>query len=91
MLVLIIITTMALGILIGYLLRKYDCSLVSKISTLSVWVLLFLLGIEVGGDKSIINGLHTIGFEAFVLTIGGVVGSVLLSWFLWIYIKRKDK
>lgn len=91
MIVLAIIGTMAVGILIGYLLRNKDCGFISKVSTLSVWVLLFLLGIEVGGDDKILHGLHTIGLEAFIITIGGTMGSILLAWLLWVIIKKRQK
>ena len=41
------------GIGFGWLLRKQNCSWIQKIITLLIWVLLFLLGIEVGGNKKI--------------------------------------
>ena len=64
-----IIGLMLTGMLLGYLLR--------------IWVLLFILGIEVGGNEQIIKGLHTIGLEAVILTIGGTLGSVIAAWALW--------
>lgn len=51
--------------------------------TVLIWVLLFILGIEVGGNEQIIKGLHTIGLEAVILTIGGTLGSVIAAWTLW--------
>lgn len=42
-----------------------------------------ILGIEVGGNEQIIKGLHTIGLEAVILTIGGTLGSVIAAWALW--------
>ena len=45
-------------------------------SALLIWVLLFLLGIEVGSNPRIISGLQTLGLEAIVLTFGGSLGSV---------------
>ena len=45
--------------------------------------LLFILGIEVGSNEEIIRGLHTIGYEAVVLTLGGTLGSVIAAWALW--------
>jgi len=37
----------------------------------------------VGGNEQIIKGLHTIGLEAVILTIGGTLGSVIAAWALW--------
>ena len=53
------------------------------IITLLIWLLLFILGIEVGSNEEIIRGLHTIGYEAVVLTLGGTLGSVIAAWALW--------
>ena len=58
-------------------------SKIHKVITVLIWVLLFILGIEVGGNEQIIKGLHTIGLEAVILTIGGTLGSVIAAWALW--------
>ena len=79
----IIIGIMLTGMLVGYLLRNKRLLWIHKIITLLIWTLLFLLGIDVGGNEQIINGLHTIGLEAVILTIGGTLGSVIAAWALW--------
>lgn len=58
-----------------------------------IWTLLFLLGIDVGSNESIIKGLHTLGIEAFLITLAGVVGSTLSAWGLWylLYIRKKKE
>ena len=53
-------------------------------------MLLFLLGIEVGANPRIINGLQTLGLEAVILTLGGSAGSVLFAWALWRYVSAKQ-
>ena len=68
------------GMLLGYLLRKRDLKKIHPIITLLIWLLLFILGIEVGSNEEIIRGLHTIGYEAVVLTLGGTLGSVIAAW-----------
>lgn len=72
-----------MGILLGYLLRKRDLKKIHQIITLLIWLLLFILGIEVGSNEQIIKGLHTIGLEAVILTLGGTLGSVIAAWALW--------
>ena len=52
----IIIGIMLTGMLLGYLLRNKRLSWIHKIITLLIWILLFLLGIDVGGNESIIKG-----------------------------------
>ena len=78
-----IIGLMLTGILLGYLLRKRDLKKIHQIITLLIWLLLFILGIEVGSNEQIIKGLQTIGLEAVILTLGGTLGSVIAAWALW--------
>lgn len=90
----IIIGIMLTGMLLGYLLRSKRLSWIHKIITLFIWILLFLLGIDVGGNDSIIKGLlHTLGLEAVIITIAAVIGSILCAWGLWylLYIKNRGK
>ena len=76
----IIIGIMLTGMLLGYLLRSKRLSWIHKIITLLIWILLFLLGIDVGGNESIIKGLHTLGLEAVIITVAAVIGSTLCAW-----------
>ena len=85
-----IIGLMLTGMLLGFLLRKQQLSGIHKIITVLIWLLLFLLGIDVGGNQEIINGLHTIGMEAIVITLAAVLGSVTAAWALW-YVLYKRK
>ena len=85
-----IVMIMLCGIGTGYLLRNRKMSFIGRVITALIWVLLFLLGIEVGGNPRIVYGLQTLGLEAIVLTIGGCAGSVLFAWALWRYVSAKE-
>lgn len=85
-----IVSIMLCGILLGRLLRGRNTAAVSRVITVLIWALLFLLGIEVGSNPKIIGGLQTLGFEALVLTIGGSTGSVLAAWALWTKVSNKE-
>lgn len=87
----VIIVIMLLGIGVGFLLRKNNLSGIGNFITGLIWLLLFLLGVDVGGNKTIIQGLHTLGMEALLLTIGGILGSVILAWGLWYYLYKRNK
>lgn len=89
----IIIGIMLTGMLIGFLLRSKRLTWIHKIITFLIWALLFLLGIDVGGNKAIIKGLHTLGLEAVVITLAAVIGSTLCAWGLWylLYIRNSGK
>ena len=87
---LIIVAIMLCGIAMGYLLSKQNTRIVSRIITALIWLLLFLLGIEVGSNPRIVMGMQTLGIEALLLTIGGAVGTIIFSWLLWKYVSRKE-
>ena len=87
---LIIVAIMLCGIAVGYMLRNKNTRIVSRIITVLIWLLLFLLGIEVGSNPRIVMGMQTLGIEALLLTIGGAVGTTLCAWLLWIYVSRKE-
>jgi len=86
----VVILFIFLGILLGYLLRtKFEGAKVKavhwqgRIVTWLIWLLLFLLGIEVGSNDRIISALPTLGVEALVLSVAATLGSCLLAWGLW--------
>ena len=86
-----IIGLMLTGMLLGFLLRKQKLSGIHKAITVLIWLLLFLLGIDVGGNQEIINGLHTIGMEALIITLAAVLGSVTAAWGLWYVLYKRNK
>lgn len=87
----VVISLMFSGILLGYVLRNKNLKFISKIITVLIWTLLFLLGIEVGGNQEIVRGLHTIGVEALVITLAAVLGSVIGALLLWKWIQKGNK
>ena len=89
MFIIIIISLMLTGICIGYIFRQHNLKFIQQIVTTLIWILLFLLGTEVGHNEAIIKGLHTIGLQALLLTLAGVAGSILAAWGLWFYIYKK--
>lgn len=86
-----IIGLMFTGMLIGFLLRKQQLTWIHKGITAFIWLLLFLLGIDVGSNQAIIRGLHTLGLEAMVLTLAALLGSVTAAWALWYVVYRRDR
>lgn len=80
---------MLAGIGTGYLLRRRMKIRVQGVITVLIWVLLFILGVEVGGDERIIGALHTLGAEALLLAVAGTLGSVVAAWLLWRQVRRK--
>ena len=83
-----IILIMASGIAIGWLLRGRRLPWLGKVTNMLIWVLLFLLGVEVGGDERIIKGMASLGAEAITVAVGGVLGCTVLALFLWRWASR---
>lgn len=90
----IVILFIFLGILSGVLCRKLSTrariSLTDvaarwqgRIVTLLIWLLLFLLGIEVGSNEMIVRSLPTLGVEALLLSSTATLGCCVLAWMLW--------
>lgn len=86
-----IIGLMLTGMLLGFLLRKQKLAAIHRVITVLIWLLLFLLGIDVGGNQEIINGLHTIGMEAIIITLAAVLGSVTAAWGFWYVLYKRNK
>ena len=87
----IIILIMGFGILLGWLFRKKKLTFLGKIINVLIWVLLFLLGVEVGSDERIVNGIATLGLEGIVIAVAAVSGSVALAYFLWKTVASKSR
>ena len=79
------------GIAVGFLLRKRRLRVVPHAVTVLIWALLFFLGVEVGENPQVINGISSLGLEALWLSLAGIAGTVLFSWALWrwVYCKKK--
>ena len=86
-----VIGIMFVGIGIGYLLRQQSIPGIGKVITSLIWLLLFLLGIEVGHNEQIIRSLLTLGVEAFAIATVCVLGSCSAAWGLWRYVNRRKE
>ena len=86
-----VIGIMFAGIGIGYLMRRQSLSWINKVITILIWLLLFLLGIEVGHNEQIIRSLPTLGMEAFIIALVCVLGSCIAAWALWKYANQRKE
>lgn len=76
----IVITIMFAGIGLGYLLRRVEAlRAIGRPITWTIYLLLFLLGVTVGGNPEIVNNLATLGGEALLLAAAATLGSVLAA------------
>lgn len=80
-----IFVALTAGTLLGYLLRKRVrlFHLADHVSSISVFALLFLLGLSVGANEAITGNVVEVGVQALVLSFAGIAGSVLCAWILY--------
>lgn len=83
-----VITIMFAGMTCGFILHRRRLLKISKIILVLIWALLFLLGIEVGGNEQIIQALPSLGLEALLITLAALLGSVIGAWALWYKLYR---
>ncbi len=78
----IVIAMMFSGIAFGYLMRRHRFTYISKIIISFIWILLFVLGVEVGGDPKVMNSLHTLGIEAIFIAGVSILDSAVAAMLL---------
>ncbi len=76
-----VVLIMMAGVVLGYFLRKRKrlAAINDKLITYAIYLLLLLLGISIGSNKTIVANLPVLGVKALVVTIGAMVGSILLA------------
>jgi len=87
----IVIAFMMGGIGVGYLLRQHKLRFIHRIILMLIWLLLFLLGLEVGANKTVIQQFGNLGFEAFLLAFAGTLGSIVFAALLWRLVRTKPE
>ena len=78
------------GIGIGYLFRNLKfLQNVEKTTSLTIFLLLFILGLSIGSNSLIINNLGRFGWQAVVLAASSILGSMLASFLVFRLFFRK--
>lgn len=85
-----IIITILAGMALGFLLRRRKPGAISRVITVLIWVLLMLLGMEVGSNRMIITRLCTVGAEAVVLAVAATAGSVMAAWLFYRWLIKNN-
>lgn len=86
-----VIGLMFCGIFAGYILRKvrYMQNLTKGIS-ITIYLLLFFLGISVGANKEVISNLPSLGGNAFLISTMAVAGSCIAAKLVYMLFFRRD-
>lgn len=80
-----VLLVMTAGIIAGVFIHRKPVliQINDRLISVAIYVLLFLLGISVGLNKTIVQNIGTLGYQALVITLGAVCGSVLFSWLIF--------
>lgn len=84
-----IVAIMLSGMAVGFLMRKRRLCVVPHLVTVLIWLLLFLLGVEVGSNPQVINGITSLGLEALWQSVAGLAGTIAFSWALWRWVSHR--
>lgn len=80
------------GIFAGYILRKVSClQHLSKGISITIYLLLFFLGISVGANNEVISNLPTLGGNALFISTMAVAGSCIAAKFVYMLFFKRDK
>ena len=86
-----VIGFMLTGITLGYLFRNLTIfQKTEKTISLTIILLLFVLGISVGSNPTIINNLAKFGWQAAIIALSATCGSILVSWLVLKYFFRQE-
>lgn len=88
-----VVAIMTAGMVVGYIIRKKSMliKINDKLIMYAIYLLLFILGLSIGANEVIMKNLPTLGLKALALTLGGVIGSILLAWFTYVrFFKSKE-
>lgn len=80
------------GALLGFVLRnKRRVSWATeRLTTWTVWLLLFMMGISVGSNHTLLSNLLNIGINAIVISVASIAGSIAAGWVLYRYLFQKS-
>ena len=82
-----------IGIVIGVVLRKVKhLSVISeRLIHVTIYLLLFTLGVKAGADRNVMNQLQYLGLTSFLISCFAIAGSVFLVWVVFtIFMKKKQ-
>lgn len=87
-----ILSIMILGIISGYIFRRVEfLQKVEKSISVTILVMLFMLGLSVGSNKLIIKNLGEFGSQAIILAILSLTGSILITTLIIKLFRKGDK
>ena len=87
----LVIVFLVLGLLIGWRFRPGGKTqkIIHQALTLSIWILLFFMGMDMGSDKNVLQQWGRIGGAAAVIAASSLFGSFAAGFLLWKWVMKK--
>lgn len=87
----IVMIIMLAGVAVGYFLRDRKRLLlkIGQWNMTAIYLLLFAMGLSVGGDEQVMRQLDRLGGQSIVISLCSIGGSVFLSWVVYICFFRR--
>lgn len=84
---------MTAGIVFGYLIQSRErlVMLFNKSTLGVIFLLLFFMGVSVGGNNEVMSNLDTIGLRGLQLAVATILGSVILAWVVYKFVLKNSK
>lgn len=87
-----VVGIMLAGMLTGYLLRNLPAvRVMGKLISIAIFLLLFLLGVAVGTNRTILENWSVLGVQALAVSLAAVSGSVLCAWLLYRFVFKATR
>jgi len=89
----IILILLLLSTLAGYALNRIKGfnKVTDKVSMYIIYLLLFFMGLSVGTKPEIMKNLANIGFDALIIALFAIAGSVFMAYLLYRFIQSKNE
>ena len=89
----IVILLLVAGFVAGMLLRRRQSlkKTANLLLNISIYLLLFFMGLGIGSNDEIIGGFLKLGETAVILTFFVLAGSILVSWIIYRFFFRDTK
>lgn len=79
------------GILVGYLLRRFESlQHVNSTITITICLMLFILGVSVGENHDLVQNLWRFGGQALLISLVSLLGSSIAAWLVYRYFFNKE-
>lgn len=86
-----ILIFMLAGIALGYSFRRITWfHKTEKSISITILLLLFCFGLKLGTNRELIHNFSSFGFQALLLAVAGLAGSLIMSWITYRLFFRKE-